>query len=99
MERQRFGTPPPAGAGAGTHEPSGMEQRPAPGPRHPAATPPTGGPPGEGRAARALGGQPPDQPSGAARGGAPATGEHRAPGQPEGGKKKPERGTPPPGPQ
>jgi hypothetical protein len=97
MERQKFGTPPPMGAGAGAQQPRSMENRPAPGPRHPVTTPPAGGPPGEGRAARGPGGQPPSQPGGAARGGAPATGEHHAPGQPEGGKKRPERGTPAPG--
>jgi hypothetical protein len=98
IERQRFGTPPPTGAGEGARESRGMEQRPAPGPRHPATSPPVGGPSGnEARGARGPGGQPPGQPSGADRGRGQATGEHRATGQPEGGKKKTERGTPAPG--
>ena len=95
LERQRFGTPPPMGAGEGQRR--GGEQRTPPGPRHPGSPPPMGGPPGEARGARQPG---PgfNQPGGPARAGVPATAEHGQ-GQPEHGKKKPEKGTPPPGPQ
>ena len=95
IERQRFGTPPPMGAGEG--ERRGGEQRTPPGLRHPASPPPMGGPSGEAHGARQPG---PgfNQPGGPARAGAPATAEHGQ-GQPEHGKKKPEKGTPPPGPQ
>ena len=95
LERQRFGTPPPTGAGASGHP--GGEQRTPPGLRHPASPPPMGGPSGEAHGARQPG---PgfNQPGGPARAGAPATAEHGQ-GQPEHGKKKPEKGTPPPGPQ
>jgi len=95
LERQRFGTPAPMGAGEGQRR--GGEQPTPPGLRHPGSPPPMGGPPGEARDARQPG---PgfNQPGGPARAGVPAAGE-RAPGQPEGGKKKPEKGTPPPGPQ
>ena len=95
LERQRFGTPAPMGAGEGQLR--GGEQRTPPGLRHPGSPPPMGGPPGEAHGARQPG---PgfNQPGGPARAGVPAAGE-RAPGQPEGGKKKPEKGTPPPRPQ
>ena len=95
LERQRFGTPAPMGAGEGQRR--GGEQPTPPGLRHPGSPPPMGGPPGEARDARQPG---PgfNQPGGPARAGVPAAGE-RAPSQPEGGKKKPEKGTPPPGPQ
>ena len=96
-ERQRFGTPPPAGAGEhgqrGGGPPSGFRQP---------VTPPGGGGPADearGRQERTQGqgvqGQPPQQ-----RGGVPAAAERgQAQGQPEGGKRKPEKGTPPPRPQ
>jgi len=95
LERQRFGTPAPMGAGEGQRR--GGEQRTPPTLRQPGGPPPAGAPPGEARGARQPG---PgfNQPGGPARAGVPAAGE-RAPGQPEGGKKKPEKGTPPPGPQ
>jgi len=95
IERERFGTPPPMGAGEGQRR--GGEQRTPPALRQPGGPPPAGAPPGEARGARQPG---PgfNQPGGPARAGVPAAGE-RAPGQPEGGKKKPEKGTPPPGPQ
>ena len=95
LERQRFGTPAPMGAGEGQRP--GGEQGTPPGLRHPVSPPPVGGPAGEAHGARQPG---PafNQPGGPARAGVPAAGE-RAPGQPEGGKKKPEKGTPPPGPQ
>jgi hypothetical protein len=95
-ERQRFGTPPPAGAGEngqrGEGPPSGLRQ-PVPPP------PGGGGPANEARGQRertqGVHGQPPPQ-----RGGAPPAAERgQAQGQPEGGKRKPEKGTPPPRPQ
>ena len=96
LETGRAGIPSPAGPGA--YERRGSEQRTPPGVRQPVTPPPTGGPPGELRGARERGQgvyrQPPSQP----RGGAPATTEQSS-GQPERGKKKPERGTPPPRPQ
>jgi hypothetical protein len=110
-ERQRFGTPSPMGAGrpargesqtlpptsAGAAGHPGGEQRTPPGLRHPVSPPPMGGPPGGAHGARQPG---PgfNQPGGPARTGVPATAEHGQ-GQPEHGKKKPEKGTPPPGPQ
>ena len=108
-ERERFGTPPPAGAGA--YERRVPEQRPPPAVRQPVTPPPTGAPPGEARGARERGqgayGQPGGPPprGGApaagepARGGAPAPAGERGPEQPQHGKKQPEKGTPPPGPQ
>ena len=94
-ERQRFGTPPPMGAGESQRR--GGEQRTPPALHHPVSPPPVGGPAGEAHGARQSG---PgfNQPGGPARAGAPATAEHGQ-GQPEHGKKKPEKGTPPPGPQ
>jgi hypothetical protein len=109
-ERQRFGTPPPAGGGA--YERRGPEQRPQPAARQP-VTPPGGAAPGEARGSKergqgAYGQQPggPPPPKGVApaageppaRGGVPAAAE-RTQGQPERGKKKPEKESPPPGPQ
>jgi hypothetical protein len=94
-QRQRFGTPPPAGAGEHGQRGGG----PPPGFRQP-VTPPGGGGPAEearGQKERTQGihGQPPPQ-----RPGAPAGAEHgQGQGQPEGGKRKPEKGTPPPRPQ
>src|SRR5437870_2160372 len=108
-ERERFGTPPPAGAGA--YERRVPAQRPQPAVRQPVTPPPTGAPPGEARGARERGqgayGQPGGPPprGGApaagepARGGAPAPAGERGPEQPQHGKKQPEKGTPPPGPQ
>src|SRR6266478_5432071 len=85
-ERQRFGTPPPNSTGAS--EQPGGEQRTPPGLRHPGSPPPTGGPSGEARGAARDRGPGFNQPGGPSRSGPPAAGE-RAPGQPEGGKKKP----------
>jgi len=94
-ERQRFGTPAPMGAGEreqrGGGAPSGFRQSTAPRV--------DGGPSEEarGRQERPQGvqGQPPQQ-----RAGAPGAAERgQAQGQPEGGKRKPEKGTPPPRPQ
>jgi uncharacterized protein DUF6600 len=96
LERQRFGTPPPAGAGE--NERPGPERRQPPGLRQPGSPPPTGGPPGAMRGARETGQGAYSQPGGQPRGGAPAGAEH-GPAQPQPGKKKPERGTPSPGPQ
>ncbi len=95
IERERFGTPPPMGAGEGQRR--GGEQRTPPTLGQPGGPPPAGAPPGEARGARQPG---PgfNQPGGPARAGVPATAEHGQ-GQPEHGKKKPEKGTPPPGPQ
>jgi hypothetical protein len=95
LERQRFGTPPPMGAGEGQRR--GGEQRTPPGLRHPVSPPPMGGPPGEAHGARQPG---PgfNQPGGPSRVGAPPAAEH-SPSQPQHGNKKPEKGTPPPAPQ
>ena len=94
-QRQRFGTPP--STGAGEHEqrdggpPSGFRQP---------VTPPGGGGPADearGQKERTQGvrSQPPPQ-----RGGPPVGAERgQGQGQPEGGKRKPEKGTPPPRPQ
>src|SRR6266404_1316470 len=94
LERERFGTPPPTGA-AGS-ERGGAEHRTPPGVRQPGGPPPAGGPPGEARGARERVQGAHGQPGGQPQGGAPATTD-RSPGQPERGKKKPERPTPPPG--
>ncbi|HEY4256836.1 MAG TPA: DUF6600 domain-containing protein [Candidatus Udaeobacter sp.] len=109
-ERQRFVTPPPTGAGAS--ERRGPEQRPQPAVRQPVTLPPTGAPPGEARGTRERGqgvygqpGEPPPPRGGApaagepARRGAPAPGAERGQEQPQRGKKKPEKESPPPGPQ
>jgi hypothetical protein len=96
LESQRFGTPPPAGAGE--NERRVPERRQPPGLRQPSSPPPTGGPPGATQGARETGQGAYGQPGGQPRGGAPATTD-RGPAQPQPGKKKPERGTPPPGPQ
>jgi hypothetical protein len=93
LENQKFGTPPPTGAGAIDRR--GVEQRPPPGVRRPNTPPPMGEPGGEARGR----GPAPGQPGGPPRGGAPAAAAERKPGQPERGNKKPERPTPPPGPQ
>ena len=96
---ERFGTPPPAaGEGAGANERRGLERRTPPEVRQPGNPPPTGGPPGEARGARQGGQGAYGQPGGPPRGGAPAAAEQR-PAQPERGNKKPQKGTPPPGPQ
>jgi len=92
-ERERFGTPRPAGAGESEQRRGG----PPSGFRQPVTPPPGGGPTGEARVPRERGqgpyGQPPPPQRG---GGAPGAAEHGQ-GQPEGGKKKPPRETPPPG--
>jgi hypothetical protein len=90
-QRERLGTPPPAGAGehgqSGGGPPSGVHQP---------VNPPAGGAPaGEARGQRERMQGTQAQPQ--QRGGAPAGGEHGQ--QPEGGKRKPEKGTPPPRPQ
>jgi uncharacterized protein DUF6600 len=91
-EPERFGTPPPAGAGE--HEQRGGG--PPPAIHRPVTPPPGGGPAGEARGAKERGqgayGQPPPQ-----RGGAPAAAE-RSQGQPEGGRRKPAKETPAPRP-
>jgi hypothetical protein len=96
LERERFGTPPPTGAGA--LERSGGEPRTPPGVRHLGTPPPVSGAPDEARGARERGPGAQGQPAGQPRGGGPV-GAERSPGQPEGGKKKPAKETPPPGPQ
>jgi hypothetical protein len=95
---ERFGTPPSTGAGA--TERRVPEQRPPPAVRQPVTPPPTGAPPGEARGVRERGQGAYGQPGGPPppRGGAPGTTE-RSPAQPQHGKKHPEKGTPPPGPQ
>jgi len=96
---QRFGTPPPVGAGE--YERRGPEQRSQPAVRQPATSPPTGAPPGEVRGARERGQGAYGQPGGPPppRSGAPGPAAERSQGQPERGKKKPEKESPPPGPQ
>src|SRR5205823_4863252 len=100
-ERIRFGTPSPMGAGEreqrGAGPPSGFRQ--------PVTPPPGGGPAGEARGQRermqgAYGQpqQPQQQQHQQQRGGAPAGVEHGQ-GQPEGGKKRAPKETPPPGPR
>jgi len=96
VERERFGTPPPTGA-AGS-ERGGAEHRTPPGLRQPGSPPAAGGPPNQLQAPRERGQGAYGQPGGQPRGGAPATTD-RSQVQPEHGKKKPEKGTPPPGPQ
>jgi hypothetical protein len=99
-ERQRFGTPPPTGAG-------GREQRgggPPSGFHQPVTPQPTGGPAGEARGQRermqGASGQPPPPQQQQQRGVAPASADHgQGPGQPEGGKKRQPKQTPPPGQQ
>jgi hypothetical protein len=96
-ERERFGTPPPPGAGA--YERRVPEQRPQPAVHQPVTPPPTGAPPGEAGSARERGQGAHGQPGGPPpRAGAPAAAEHSQ-GHPQHGKKQPEKGTPPPGPQ
>jgi len=94
--REKFGTPPPTGA-AGS-ERGGAEHRTPPGLRQPGSPPATGGPPNQLQAPRERGQGAYGQPGGQPRGGAPATTD-RSQVQPQPGKKKPEKGTPPPGPQ
>jgi Family of unknown function (DUF6600) len=101
-QRQRFGTPPPTGAGEhgqrGGGPPSGFHQP---------VTPPSGGggPADEARAQRErMQGAhaqppPPEHHQQQQRGGAPASAGHgQGQGQPEGGKKGQPKETPPPGP-
>ena len=88
-ERERFGTPPPAGAGS--HE--GRAGGPPPAIREHRTPPPSGEVPG----ARERGQGAYGQLGGPPRGGAPAKAERSA--QPERGKKKAEKESPPPGPQ
>ena len=100
-ERQRFGTPPPTGAGEreqrGGSPPSGFHQ--------PVTPPPTGGPAGEARGQRermqgAHAQPPPPQQQQQQRSGAPASADHgQGQGQPEGGRKRQPKQTPPPGQQ
>jgi hypothetical protein len=107
-ERQRFGTPAPE-ARTGANEQTGPERRAPQGLRQPGGpSPRAGGPPDGARGARERGQGASAQPGGQPpRGGAQATGEQRGsrqpaergPNQPERAGKKPERGTPPPGPQ
>jgi Family of unknown function (DUF6600) len=103
-QRQRFGTPPPTGTGErdqrGGGPPSGFRQ--------PVTPPPGGGATGEARGQRermqgAYGQPPPPQQQQhqqqQQRGGAPASADRgQAQGQPEGGKKKQPKETPPPRP-
>ena len=86
---QRFGTPPPTGAGA--YERRGPEHRPAP----------TDAPPAEPGGARERGQGTYGQPGGPPppRGGASAQAAERGQEQPQHGKRQPEKGTPRPGPQ
>jgi hypothetical protein len=113
-QRQKFGTPPPMSAGEGqrrggeprTLPPTGAgasghpggDQRTPPGLHHPVSPPPKGGPPGEAHGAARQPGPGFNQPGGPARVGAPAAAEH-SPSQPQHGNKRPEKPTPPPGPQ
>jgi hypothetical protein len=95
LQRQRFGTPPPRSTTE--HEQRG--EGPPPALRQPAAPRVDGGPAGEarGRQERTQGvhSQPPQQ-----RTGVPAAAEPgQAEGQPEGGRKRAPRETPPPGPR
>jgi hypothetical protein len=98
QERIRFGTPAPiAPMAAGERGPRGGGQ--PSGLRQPVTAPGGGGPADEGRAQREkmqrAHAQPPPPQQGAAR----ARAERgQAQGQPEGGKRKPEKGTPPPRP-
>jgi hypothetical protein len=99
-ERQRFGTPPPTGAGEHDQRGGG----PPPGLRQPVTPPPGGGPAGEARGQRekmqGTYGQPPPPQQQQPRGGAPAGAQHgQGQGQPEGGKKRQPKETPPPRPQ
>jgi hypothetical protein len=100
-QRQRFGTPPPTGADEreqrGGGPPSGFHRQ---------ATPPAGGGPtgearGQGERTQGPYGQPPQQQQQQQqRGGAPASADHgQRQGQPEGGKKRQPKETPPPGQQ
>ena len=108
IERDRFGTPPPMGAGEGQRR--GGEQRTPPAVRQPVTPPPPGGPPSEARGARERGqgayGQPGGPPpprggapaaGGPARGGATAPGAERSP-PPMGGPPGEAHGARQPGP-
>ena len=99
-QRQRFGTPPPTGAGEreqrGGGQPSGYRQ--------PVTPPPAGGSAGEARVPRermqGAHAQPPPPEQQQQRGGAPASADHgQGQGRPEGGKKRQPKETPPPGQQ
>jgi hypothetical protein len=94
LQRQRFGTPPPTGAGEhgqpGGGPPSGFRQHVTPPGGGGAAA---GGPHGASERGQGAHGQPPPP----QHGGAPAAAEHHQ-GQPEGGKQKPPKETPPPKP-
>ena len=97
LETQRLSTPPPTGAGP--YGRPGGEPRTPPELHRPVTPPPGGGPSGEARSAQQRGqGQYYGQPGGQPRGGAPVTTE-RGQAQPEGGRKKPAKETPPPRPQ
>jgi hypothetical protein len=89
-------TPPTGGAGPG--ETRGGKERGQPGVNKPPTTPPAGAGPGETRGGRERGQGAYGQPGGQPRGGAPAATE-QGQGKPEGGKKKGEKESPPPGPQ
>ena len=95
-ERQRFGTPAPLGGAA--NEQRGGEQRTSPNLRNPGNPLPSGAAAGESRGARERGPGAVNQPGGPPRGGVPAAAAEQNAPQPAGGKKKPERGTPPPRP-
>ncbi|HJY53593.1 MAG TPA: hypothetical protein VKD89_06175, partial [Candidatus Udaeobacter sp.] len=110
-QRQRFGTPPPAGAGEQDQRGGG----PPTGFRQPVTPPAGGGPAGQARGQRermqgAYGQPPPPQPQQPPppqqqqqqqqRGGAPASADQgQRQRQTEGGKKRPAKETPQPGPQ
>ena len=102
-QRQRFGTPPPTGAGEHDQRsggpPSGFRQHVTPPPAGGAAA---GEPRGASQRQQSAHGQspPPQQHQQQQRGGAPASADHgQGQGQPEGGKKKAPKETPPPRPQ
>ena len=104
-ERIRFGTPAPMAAGEHGQRGGGQP----PGFRQPVTPPPGGGATGEARGQRekmqGAHAQPPppqqhQQPQRQQQGGAPAAADHgQGHGQPEGGKQKAEKPTPPPRPQ
>ena len=106
-QRQRFGTPPPTGAGESEQRGGGRSS----GLRQPVTPPPGGGATGEARGQRermqGANGQPPppqqhqppQPPQQRQPGGAPASADHgQAQGQPEGGKTRQPKETPPPRP-
>ena len=101
-QRQRFGTPAPMSSGEREQRGAG----PATGFRQPVTPPPGGGPAGEARGQRermqgAYGQPPPQQQQQQPQhGGAPTPADHgQRQGQPEGGKQKGQKPTPPPRPQ